>query len=124
MEVRADKTRRFPCLKRIAIAAVLIAIATLALAEDFYVGQDPDSKRCKIVTEKPDGQTMIMIGTGAYPPETRQRPPRRLPPSARRRKAQIKFGREPGSANAGPDLFTRAGLGSFSSLTMTLRSPV
>ena len=24
------------------------------------------SKRCKIVTEKPDGQTMVMIGTEAY----------------------------------------------------------
>ena len=54
--------------KRIAIAAVLIAIATPALAADeFFVGQDPESKRCKIVTEKPDGQTMIMIGTAAYP---------------------------------------------------------
>ena len=49
--------------KRIAIAAVLIAIATPALAEEFFVGQDPESKRCKIVTEKPDGQTMVMIGT-------------------------------------------------------------
>jgi hypothetical protein len=53
--------------KRIAIAAVLIAIATPALAEEFFVGQEPDSKRCKIVTEKPDGQTMIMIGTESYP---------------------------------------------------------
>jgi len=52
--------------KRIAIAAVLIAIATPALAEEFYVGQDPESKRCKVVTEKPDGQTMIMIGTESY----------------------------------------------------------
>ena len=52
--------------KRIAFAAVLIAIATPALAEDFYVGQDPESKRCRIVTEKPDGQTMVMIGTASY----------------------------------------------------------
>jgi hypothetical protein len=52
--------------KRIAIAAVLIAIATPALAEEFYVGQDPESKRCKVVTEKPDSQTMIMIGTESY----------------------------------------------------------
>ena len=52
--------------KRIAIAAVLIAIATPALAEEFYVGQDPESKRCKVVTEKPDGQRMIMIGTESY----------------------------------------------------------
>jgi hypothetical protein len=52
--------------KRIVVAAVLIAIATPALAEEFYVGQEPETKRCKIVTEKPDGQTMIMIGTDAY----------------------------------------------------------
>jgi hypothetical protein len=52
--------------KRIVIAAVLIAIATPALAEEFYVGQDPESKRCKVVTEKPDGQTMVMIGTESY----------------------------------------------------------
>jgi hypothetical protein len=53
--------------KRIAIAALLIAIATPALAEEYFVGQNPESKRCKIVTEKPDGQTMIMIGTTSYP---------------------------------------------------------
>jgi hypothetical protein len=52
--------------KRIAIAAVLIAIATPALAEEFFVGQNPESKTCKIVTEKPDGQTLIMIGTVSY----------------------------------------------------------
>lgn len=52
--------------KRIAIAAVLIAIATPALAKEFYVGQDPESKKCKVVTEKPDGQRMIMIGTESY----------------------------------------------------------
>jgi hypothetical protein len=34
-------------------AAVLIAIATPVLAEEFYVGQDPESKSCKVVTEKP-----------------------------------------------------------------------
>jgi hypothetical protein len=52
--------------KRIVVAAVLIAIATPALAEEFYVSQDPQTKRCKIVTEKPDGQTMVMIGTESY----------------------------------------------------------
>ena len=52
--------------KRIVVAAVLIAIATPALAEEFYVGQDPENKRCKVVTEKPDGQTMVMIGTESY----------------------------------------------------------
>jgi hypothetical protein len=52
--------------KQVVFAAVLIAIATPALAAEFYVGQDPASKRCKVVEEKPDGQTWIMIGTEAY----------------------------------------------------------
>jgi hypothetical protein len=52
--------------KRIIVAAVLIAIATPALAEEFYLGQDPESKRCKVVTEKPDGKSLIMIGTESY----------------------------------------------------------
>jgi hypothetical protein len=52
--------------KRVVVAAVLIAMATPALAAEFYVAQDPESKRCKIVEEKPDGQSMIMIGTKAY----------------------------------------------------------
>lgn len=53
--------------KHIVVAAVLIAIATPALAAEFYVGQDPESKKCKVVTEKPDGKAMIMIGTESYP---------------------------------------------------------
>jgi hypothetical protein len=64
--VSPRQNKEIPMSKRIALAAVLIAIATPALAEEFYVGQDPESKRCKIVTEKPDGQTMTMIGTEAY----------------------------------------------------------
>ena len=52
--------------KQVVFAAVLIAIATPALAAEFYVGQDFKSKRCKVVTEKPDGQAMIMIGTESY----------------------------------------------------------
>jgi hypothetical protein len=53
--------------KRIAVAAVLIAMATPALAAEFYVGQEPETKKCKVVTEKPDGQALIMVGTTSYP---------------------------------------------------------
>ena len=52
--------------KHIVVAALLIAIATPALAAEFYVAQDPQTKKCKIVTEKPDGKTMVMIGTTSY----------------------------------------------------------
>jgi len=30
------------------------------------VAQDPATKKCKIVHEKPDGKTMIMIGTSSF----------------------------------------------------------
>jgi hypothetical protein len=48
------------------VAATLIAVATPALAAEFYVVQDPTTKKCKIVEEKPDGKTMVMVSTEAY----------------------------------------------------------
>jgi hypothetical protein len=50
----------------VAIAVILAAFVTPALAAEFYVAQDPATKKCKIVDEKPDGQTLIMIGTTSY----------------------------------------------------------
>jgi hypothetical protein len=53
--------------KFVAFAAVLLIVATPALAAEFYVAQDPTTKKCKILEEKPDGKTWIMIGTASYP---------------------------------------------------------
>jgi hypothetical protein len=52
--------------KYVAIAAVLSMLATPAIAAEFYVAQDPATKDCKIVEAKPDGKTLVMIGTAAY----------------------------------------------------------
>jgi hypothetical protein len=35
-------------------------------ATEFYVGQDPVAKDCKIVKEKPDGKVLVMIGETSY----------------------------------------------------------
>ena len=53
--------------KLLIVAATLTTFVTPALAAEFYVAQDPETKKCKIVTEKPDGRTLIMIGTTSYP---------------------------------------------------------
>ena len=37
-----------------------------APATEFWVAQDPATKKCKVVEEKPDGTTKIMIGTTSY----------------------------------------------------------
>jgi hypothetical protein len=52
--------------KYVAAAALLSLIVTPALAAEYYVAQDPTTKKCKIVEERPDGQAMIMIGTTSY----------------------------------------------------------
>jgi hypothetical protein len=52
--------------KYILIAALLSMLATPAIAAEFYVALNPDTKKCKIVEEKPDGKTLVMIGTTAY----------------------------------------------------------
>ena len=52
--------------KYVVIAALLMSVATPALAAEYYIGQDPTTKKCKVVTEKPDGQTLVMIGTETY----------------------------------------------------------
>ena len=52
--------------KYIVAAALLSMFVTPALAAEFYVAQDPSTKKCKVVEEKPDGKTSIMIGTTSY----------------------------------------------------------
>jgi hypothetical protein len=54
-------------MKRYVIVPVLlIAFTAPAIAGEFYIAQDPTTKDCDIVEEKPDGQTKIMIGKGPY----------------------------------------------------------
>jgi hypothetical protein len=45
----------------------LIFVVNPAFAKEFWVARDPDTKKCEIVKQKPDGQTKIMIGTTSYP---------------------------------------------------------
>jgi hypothetical protein len=53
--------------KFLVATAVLIALATPALAAEYFVVKDPASGKCSIATEKPDGTKLVMIGTQAYP---------------------------------------------------------
>ena len=49
------------------VCATLLALATPALAAEFYVVKDPATGKCAVVTEKPDGTKLVMIGTQSYP---------------------------------------------------------
>ena len=53
--------------KFLVVTAVLLALATPALAAEFFVVKDPATGKCTIATEKPDGTKLLMIGTQAYP---------------------------------------------------------
>ena len=47
--------------------AILLATSAPALAAEFWVSQNPQTKRCKIVKTMPDGKTEVMIGATSYP---------------------------------------------------------
>jgi hypothetical protein len=49
------------------VSAVLLALATPALAAEFFLAKDPATGKCSISTEKPDGTKLVMVGTESYP---------------------------------------------------------
>lgn len=53
-------------LKYVVAAVTLIAFTTPALAEDWYVVQDPTTKKCNKTRKKPDGTSVVMVGAGPY----------------------------------------------------------
>ena len=57
---------------RYVIAALMItAVATPALAEEYYVVQDTGTKQCTIVSQKPTTTTTVVVGNGvAYKTRT------------------------------------------------------
>jgi len=52
--------------KYFVVAASLITFATPALAAEYYVVQNQTTKECEVGAYKPDGQTWVIVGTGAY----------------------------------------------------------
>ena len=55
-------------MRKFVVAAVLIvAFSTAASsATEFFVEQNPTTKKCGITKTKPDGKTSVMIGTMSY----------------------------------------------------------
>jgi opacity protein-like surface antigen len=54
-------------MKKYAIAALLIAgLATPALAAQFYVAQNASNHKCSIVSQKPNGKSLTLVGSDGY----------------------------------------------------------
>lgn len=52
--------------KYILAATFAFALATPALAAQFFVGLDATTKECHVMNTRPDGSTQKMVGSGAY----------------------------------------------------------
>jgi hypothetical protein len=53
---------------RVLVTGLTIVITTTsAFAAEFWVSQDPETKRCKVVEAMPDGKAQVMIGATSYP---------------------------------------------------------
>lgn len=50
----------------VAAAAVLMLTVPTFAATSYYVAQKPNSTGCSVVTTKPDGKTMMMMGKNTY----------------------------------------------------------
>jgi hypothetical protein len=50
--------------KSIIAAAGIAALASPALAAEFYIVQDSGTKRCTIVEQRPTTQTSVIVGDG------------------------------------------------------------
>ena len=54
-------------MKKYVIAGLLIAgMATPALAAEYYVAQNTSSHKCSIVSLKPDGTSLTMLGSDGF----------------------------------------------------------
>jgi len=51
-------------MKYVLGTALTLALLTPALAAEFYVVQEPTTKRCTVVAERPAGNTLIVMGNG------------------------------------------------------------
>jgi hypothetical protein len=54
----------FMRMKLLVAAAGFAALATPALAAEFYIVQDTATKHCTIVEQKPTSQTTVVVGGG------------------------------------------------------------
>jgi uncharacterized membrane protein len=54
----------FMRMKLLVAAAGFAALATPALAAEFYIVQDTTTKRCTIVEQKPTSQTTVVVDNG------------------------------------------------------------
>jgi hypothetical protein len=50
----------------LAAVGIVLAFSTAAFAAEYYVSQNPETKKCSISKTKPDGKTALMIGAGSY----------------------------------------------------------
>jgi len=73
-------------MRKLLVTAVLVlnfSVPSLA-ADEFYVAQDPVAKDCQIVKEKPDGKTLVMLGTSSYPSRDAAKAAKKANPECKR----------------------------------------
>lgn len=48
------------------VAAMIVATPVFAATTSFYVAQNAKDKTCSVIQAKPDGKTLMMVGTATY----------------------------------------------------------
>jgi hypothetical protein len=71
---KANPEEETMMLKALLATALLAAVATPVLADDFYVVQDVKTKKCTIVDKKPTTTTVTQVGPMAFKTRTEDEP--------------------------------------------------
>lgn len=51
-------------MKHVVVTALTLALVSPALAAEFYIVQEPSTKKCTVVAEKPTTSATIVMGNG------------------------------------------------------------
>jgi hypothetical protein len=53
-------------MKQVTLALIATAVATPAVAAEFYIVRDGDDKECRIVETRPAEKTIVVVGDRTY----------------------------------------------------------
>jgi hypothetical protein len=68
---RCGRTNKEDAMRTYLIGAgLLLSLTAPALAEEFYIVQNPTTKKCTIVTERPTTTTTTVVGGTTYTTRT------------------------------------------------------
>jgi hypothetical protein len=90
-------------LRYLVVSVTLIAVATPAFAAEYYVAKNAETGKCAVVSEKPDGTKLVMVGTQAYATEKEAKTAKKASAECPKKKEQGAAAKDAPASNGSAD---------------------